>query len=168
MIDISQSEPEILERIITMKTVYFVQHGMALSKDIDATRPLSDSGAKAVHKMATQLQHNNIVIHNIAHSGKLRALQTALIFAQVLNIKNIFELKGMKPNDPSNELIEQITDDASMYVGHLPNIQNVVSNLVTADENMDVIKFQNCAVACIEINSDNSHIKWFILPELCA
>ena len=150
-----------------MITAYFVQHGIALAKDIDETRPLSDAGAAEVDKVASTLKSNNIAISKIVHSGKLRALQTASIIAQVLEINIISEQKGMNPNDVPEKLIEKITEDAVMYVGHLPNIQNVVSNLVTKGKSNNIIKFQNVAVACVEINEDESHIKWFITPQLC-
>ena len=149
-----------------MITAYFVQHGIATAKDIDETRPLSDVGASEVHKIASALKNNNISIRKIIHSGKLRASQTAEIFSQVLEVNMVSETKGMSPNDEPVKLIEQITEDAVMYVGHLPNIQNVVSKLVS-DTNKSVLKFQNAAIACVEINEDETHIKWFITPELC-
>ena len=150
-----------------MITVYLVQHGIALAKDIDETRPLSDIGADEVRSIAFMLKKNNIDIHKIIHSGKLRAVQTASIFAQVLDISIVSQQKGMNPNDEPEKLIEQITEDAVMYIGHLPNIQNVVSNLVTGNNNNSVIKFKNAAVACIEINDKESHLNWFITPGLC-
>ena len=150
-----------------MITVYFVQHGRALTKDIDKTRPLSDIGADEVRRVAATLKRHNIKINKIAHSGKLRALQTAAIFAQLLDVEIVSEIKGMSPNDSPQEFMQQITEDALMYIGHLPHIQHVVSNLVTDVQNNNVVKFQNSAVACIEINEDESHINWFITPELC-
>jgi len=33
-----------------------------------------------------------------------------------------------------------------MYIGHLPNMQYVVANIVTDDANIRVVKFQNSAV----------------------
>ena len=150
-----------------MITVYFVQHGIALAKDIDETRPLSDDGTDEVRNVASMLKNNNIIIRKIVHSGKLRALQTASIFSQILDVNNVSELKGMNPNDVSEKLIEQITEDAVMYIGHLPNMQNVVSKLVTNDKDNNVVKFQNAAVVCVEINEDESHINWFITPQLC-
>jgi len=124
-------------------------------------------GANEVRKIATHLKMNNIKIQNIDHSGKLRAYQTVLIFSEILAIENIFELKGMKPNDLPQELIKQISEDATMYIGHLPNIEKVVSKLISNDENLKVIKFQNSAVTCIEIDGDEAYVKWSVLPELC-
>lgn len=148
-----------------MITVYFVQHAIALPKDIDKKRPLSDVGVEETRKVATKLKEHCINIRKIVHSGKLRALQTASIFSDILEVNNISELTGMKPNDAPDELIQQITEDAVMYIGHLPNIENVVSTLVTGNENSRILKFQNSSVACIVIHGDESHIKWFMTPE---
>ena len=150
-----------------MISVYFVQHGAALAKDIDEKRPLSDTGAAETRQIASQLRDQGVAIQKIVHSGKLRALQTALIFSEILDVDNISELTGMKPNDAPQDLIKQITEDSVMYIGHLPNIQNVVSSLITSDINNTILKFQNSAVACIEIHQDKSLIKWFITPNLC-
>ncbi len=150
-----------------MKTVYFVQHGMAFTKDIDETRPLLAEGVQEVSKVAEQLKINNIQINKIAHSGKLRALQTAAIFSERLNVDDVVELKGLKANDLPDELIEQIGDNATLYVGHLPNIQKVVAKLVAGDEDNMIIKFQNAAVVCVELDEAKTYIKWFLTPELC-
>ncbi len=149
-----------------MISVYFVQHGAALAKDIDEKRPLSDAGADETRQVASQLRDHGVAIQKIVHSGKLRALQTALIFSEILDVDNVSELTGMKPNDAPQELIKQITEDSVMYIGHLPNIQNVVSSLITSDINNTILKFQNSAVACIEIHKDENYIKWFIPPNL--
>ena len=110
--------------------------------------------------------NQGVAIREIVHSGKLRASQTASIFSQILEVKSVTELKVMNPNNAPEKLIEQITEDAVMYIGHLPNIQKVVSKLVTGNDN-GIIQFQNSAVACVEINENESHIKWFITSELC-
>ena len=65
-----------------MITVYFVQHGIAVPKQVDAQRPLSEPGRAEVSRVATQLAKCKISIDTLFHSGKLRARQTAeLIFA---------------------------------------------------------------------------------------
>ncbi|MCW8931847.1 MAG: phosphohistidine phosphatase SixA [Gammaproteobacteria bacterium] len=151
-----------------MLTIYLVQHGVALEKDVDATRPLSDIGIEETTQIAATLLKQGIIINKIVHSGKLRAHQTASIFAEVMNISQISEMSGMKPNDNPDELIEQMTEDGVMYVGHLPNVQIVASNLVGNGQNSGVFQFKNSAVACIEIHEDNNSIKWFLTPELCT
>lgn len=149
-----------------MITNYFVQHGLAEPKEIDATRPLSKEGVEQVRKMATQLHQHGVLIENIYHSGKLRAAQTAQIFAEVLQVKLVNEFKGMNPNDDPHNIISHLKQDNVMFVGHLPNIQKVVSEILSNGKNDDMLKFSNAAVACISQEQGNAFLKWFIKPEL--
>lgn len=149
-----------------MTTVYLVQHGAALPKDVDEERPLSDLGSKETQRLAETLKKQNIRVNKIVHSGKLRAMQTASIFSNVLNVSHISEVTGLKPNDDPDVLIQQMTDDAVMFVGHLPNLQNVVSRLVSGNKEAKVLQFQNSAVVCVELEGSEAHIKWFLTPDL--
>ena len=150
-----------------MKKIYLVQHGTAHSKDVDEKRPLTDSGIKDTRKIAEYLKKNEVVISKIYHSGKLRASQTAEIFSEIMAVNNISALPGMNPNDKPEELIRQMNEDNVMYIGHLPNLQKVVSKIIAHDESIDVIKFQNSAAVCVESEDDTSRIKWFITPAIC-
>ena len=64
--------------------LYLVQHGEAVSKDIDPGRPLSPDGVMAVQSIATHMFNRHIELNRVYHSGKLRAHQTAEIFADTL------------------------------------------------------------------------------------
>ena len=150
-----------------MKTLYFAQHGIAHPEDFDPTRSLSEIGIDEVRRVAAYLKDHNIVITKICHSGKFRAQQTARLFAETLGINNIAEINGLNPNDDPSSLIKQLTEDAVMYVGHLPNIENVVTQLISSDKNKPVIKFQNAAVACVEMDSSSASLKWIITPSMC-
>lgn len=147
--------------------VYFVQHGVALSKDVDAKRPLSDIGANETLKVAEYLKNHQVSISKICHSGKLRAEQTAKIFSVHLAIDSIHALQGMDPNDDPSILINNLNEDGVMYVGHLPNIQKVMSRLASCHEDSIVVKFQNSALVCVEITNGEGAILWFITPGMC-
>ena len=149
-----------------MTALYFVQHGIAEPKEVDSSRPLSKTGVDITNQIAGYLNKHGIVIDEIFHSGKLRAHQTATIFAEKLNISTITQLEGMSPNDDPAILISKITGDSAMYVGHLPHVQKVVSKIITGDENIKVIDFQNSAVACIEKDGNKGYLKWFLTPEI--
>lgn len=150
-----------------MKTIFFVQHGLAHNKDVSVDRNLSDLGRKQTSKVATYLQNNNIVINKICHSGKLRAEQTAQIFSQVLAVNNICGLSYLSPKGDPDQLISQINEDAVMYIGHLPNLQKVLSKLLCNDQDNKVVSLQNSAVACIEIEAEQASLKWFITADMC-
>lgn len=150
-----------------MKTVYFVQHGSAHPTEVDSSRPLTDIGIDQVRRVASYLREHNIVIAKICHSGKLRAQQTALLFSEILGVDNISEINGMDPNDSATKLLAQLTEDAVMYVGHLPNLTNSVALLISGNSNKPVLKFKNAAVACVEIDTEAASLQWFITPDMC-
>jgi len=150
-----------------MINVYFVQHGVSQPKEIDEKRPLSEIGRDETQRVANKLKQQGITLNKIYHSGKLRAVQTAELFANIMGVTNISELEGMKPNDDANDFLQQITENAVMYIGHLPHIHKVVSALICGDENCMPIQFQNSAVICIEIDQFQASAKWFINPEMC-
>ena len=147
---------------------YFVQHGISVSSDVDETRPLSIDGEKETAAIAKRLHNIGVHISQINHSGKLRARQTADIFATELSFSPGLEHEGMKPNDDAVSFAETILSDGSdeaLYVGHLPHMQKVVSYLLTGNENSDTIIFQNSAIVCIETGTANSSLLWYLTPE---
>lgn len=150
-----------------MLTVYFVQHAIALPENIEMSRPVSSTGIEETTRIAKYLLEHSIEIKHIYHSNKLRAQQTAELFAEVLQVKSCSALSGMNPGDQPQQLISQVIQDASMFVGHLPNIAKVVSKLISGTDEKQIVNFQNSAVACVEINDDNAILKWFITPEIC-
>ena len=146
--------------------IYFVQHGLALPKDIDPNRPLSAEGRREVETISTYLQKAGVTIKKACHSGKLRAKETAQIFAGKIGNGNILELQGMGPNDDVVEFVTRLESDV-MYVGHLPHMEKAVSYLVAGDETAGVVKFVNAGVVCVEKDGNGYHIGWYLTPSIC-
>jgi phosphohistidine phosphatase len=118
--------------LVAMK-LYLAQHGQAVDKTIDAERPLSDQGRREVSDIAAFFNQTNIEISRIYHSGKLRAAQTAGIFADILHSPQPEPMQGINPNDPVEPVIEQAnqwTQD-TMIVSHFPFLPHLVSVLLT-------------------------------------
>ena len=57
-------------------TIYLVQHGECLAKEIDPNRGLSSEGKATTIQVANIALEAGIKITTIFHSGKLRAKQT--------------------------------------------------------------------------------------------
>jgi len=113
--------------------LYLAQHGLAVDKNIDPDRPLSEQGRLEVTNAALYFKQSGITVNNVYHSGKLRAAQTADIFADVLNIEHCEKLDGINPNDdvePVIDIIHSWTTD-SMVVTHIPFLPRMVSHLLT-------------------------------------
>ena len=149
---------------------FFAQHGLAVDKSIDAERPLSREGIVQTQAIAQQLLAAGVNISKIFHSGKLRARQTAEIFAQVLNLSAVASHEGFSPNDDVRQTKPQLTIEDALYIGHLPHLDKLVSLLVSEDETTGVLIFQNSAVVCLEkgSNKENYSIQWYLSYNLIS
>ena len=147
--------------------VYFVQHGLALSKEKDPNRPLSPEGKRDVERITSYLGKYHLTIRAVCHSGKTRALQTAQIFVDQFKGSQICQLSGMSPNNNVKEFASMLNIENTMYVGHLPHLEKLISYLITGDESKQVIKFVNGGVVCVEKNDSGFYINWYLKPSLC-
>lgn len=148
------------------KTIYFAQHGLAVDKSDDPERPLSEAGIQQTRSIADRLSISNIPVSRIFHSGKLRAAQTAEIFASTLGVSTLSIAGHLLPNDDVTLLANNLKEDNALYVGHLPHLEKLVSFLITGNNEHNIIKFQNSAVACLMKNDIHYQIKWFVTTEL--
>jgi phosphohistidine phosphatase len=151
---------------MTTNRLYFAQHGLAIDKAEDPERPLSDAGISQTQAVAKQFVLSGASISKIFHSGKLRALQTAEIFASALGITTLSASDHLSPNDDVSLIIQTLNINNVLYIGHLPHLEKLLAYLVTGDEGDNIIKFQNSAVVCLEINKDNYQLRWYLTPEL--
>ncbi len=147
--------------------MYFVQHGLALAKEVDPNRSLSADGRKEAKCISAHLRKMGVAVKKVYHSGKTRAEETAQIFADQIGDGSIWELSGMSPNDNAIEFAAALKEDETMYVGHLPHMGKLVSYLVAGDEEAGVVKFANGGVVCVERDSTGFHIEWYLKPSMC-
>ena len=145
--------------------IYFAQHGLAANKAEDPNRPLSSDGIKQTESVARQLQHSSSPVSQIFHSGKLRAAQTAEIFASVINIAEISAIKQLSPGDNVRLLAQNLTTENALYVGHLPHLNKMVSYLVCGDENAGIMQFQNSTIACLQKKASLYQLLWVLSAE---
>ena len=149
--------------------LYLVQHGEAKRKEEDPSRPLTDKGVKDAEKVAKYVSNLGVKVKKIFHSGKLRAKQTAEIFAKHLKPEEVLETDGLNPLDPPEIWVKKLKtiDEDIMLTGHLPHLSKLTSVLVIGDENKEIIKFRNAGVICLERNEQEKWIiLWAIPPEM--
>jgi phosphohistidine phosphatase len=144
--------------------IYLVQHGIALSKDVDPERSLSDEGRCDVEAVAAQLADSDLMIGKIYHSGKTRAEQTAQVFSKLLGSGDTIKVDGMSPNDDVIAFSASL-EDGAMYIGHLPHMEKLLSYLTTGNENSGVLKFTNGGVVCVDL--DCKQVLWCLVPGIC-
>jgi len=157
--------------------LYLVQHGTALPKDENPERPLSDSGRTSVQKVASFLARSQLDINGIVHSGKVRAMQTALLLSETMGRGRIVQecIYPISPNDDIGLLYDAIESGPSeqissgcMVVGHLPYLSKLLSRLVCGDEDETIVHFKPGTVVALERgeNGDGWSVMWVLRPSL--
>jgi len=146
--------------------VYLVQHAESKSEAEDPTRPLTDGGREEVDAVACYVATLGIEVAQIFHSSKLRAKQTAEVFAQHLVVpKGIAEREGLGPlDDPvkAEHLVEQAKGPV-MIVGHLPHLSRLASLLVLGEVEKEVVRFRMGAVVCRARSGESWSIDWTLI-----
>ena len=91
--------------------LYLVQHGDAVPEQLDLERTLSAAGQREVGAVARLLASTGARAVRVAHSGKLRAQQTAELLATALAPGTVPEIMtGLNPNDPVEPMARGIAD----------------------------------------------------------
>ncbi|MEA3492878.1 MAG: phosphohistidine phosphatase SixA [Candidatus Margulisiibacteriota bacterium] len=142
--------------------LYLGQHGEANPENIDPARGLTGKGIADTKKVADFSK--NIKVDEIWHSTKLRAKQTAEIFAKVLGKKAI-EQEGLRPNDPVSPIVKKIDRDL-MVVGHLPFMEKISSFLITGSEDNRPVIFRQAGIVCLENTNSKWGLSWMVTPEV--
>jgi phosphohistidine phosphatase len=149
-------------------SLFLVQHGKSMPKDIDPDQGLSAEGISEVERIASIAKKNKVPVSSIKHSGKKRARQTADIFASNLKPEGgVLETSGLKPLDDVTAIASTIDSmDNIMLVGHLPFMERLTSFLITGSIDKPVLKFQNGGIVCMDRDPDNQYwfIKWALMP----
>jgi phosphohistidine phosphatase len=149
--------------------VYLVQHGEAKAEAEDPARPLTDRGREEVQRVAERAAALGIQVAEIRHSGKLRARQTAEIFAAALSpSRGMREMEGLAPADDPGKARAAIESahDPLMLVGHLPHLSRLGSLLLLGDPGREIIRFRNGAIICLAKVQDHWLVQWILTPEL--
>jgi len=142
--------------------IYLVQHGQAVSEKNDPQRPLAAIGIKETSHIASVAEYYMVPVEQIIHSDKLRARQTAEIFANKLKpAHGLQESPNMAPESDIMPIVERIRNaDNLMFVGHLPFLQKLLSFLITGSSEHQIMKFQYSGIICLE--KDGKSDRWQI------
>ena len=143
--------------------LYLVQHGDALTKEVDPERQLSAQGQADIERLATWLVTNDISVSRICHSGKTRARQTAELLGSVLETGGVLRLtEGLGPNDPPEVFLQglQNVEEDILVVSHLPFVSRVLSQAVTGSPDQQLAQFRPGSIAVVEREKDGA---WFLI-----
>lgn len=106
----------------------------------------------------------------IYHSEKLRAKQTAMVFADALN-RLAEAAPGLNPNDHVQPWADRISKENEdlMLVGHLPFLEKLASFLTSGNESARWIFFRYSAIVCLDQREDKGWgVRWILTPEMAT
>ncbi len=150
-------------------TLYLMRHGEALPESEDPSQPLSARGRVEVERIARHLAEVGLQIAHIGHSGKLRARETAeLLSERLLATKAAHQVDGLAPmSDPQDacERAEKL-HEATIWVGHLPHLDRLVSQLLLRETGRHVLQFAPGTIACLVRTDTGWRLRWVLTPEL--
>jgi phosphohistidine phosphatase len=124
-----------------------------------------------VDRVAAFLQRAGVQVHQIRHSGKRRAEETAAILAEHLEpVDGVVSLAGLAPRDdvrPVAELLNRETRSL-MFVGHRPFMDRLTGLLVAGDTTSTFLRFRRGGIVCLErdAKSWSWSVCWAITPDL--
>jgi phosphohistidine phosphatase len=151
--------------------VYLVQHGEAEPKDVDPVRPLTGRGRQDVQRVAAFAARLGLEVHQIRHSGKARAAQTATILREALSPPGgVVEVSGLAPLDDVRLVAHALAQASQqvMLVGHLPFLARLAGFLVTGDPDHPVVEFRNAGLVCLTRKEDGWLVAWVLTPEMAG
>ena len=96
------------------------------------------------------------------HSNKLRAVQTAQVFASDISTDAQREVTdSLLPNADISTIIDAISDwdDDTLIVGHMPYLSHFVSELLVGSDTHNIVRFTPATVVCLE---RYEHAKWIL------
>ena len=147
--------------------LYLVQHGEAKREDEDPQRSLTEQGAADVERVAAFAARIGLQIHQIRHSGKRRAEQTAQILERHLSpSEGTVALSGLAPKDDVQPVAKALKKETRpvMLVGHLPFLDRLTSLLVTGKSGRSIVQFRNGGIVCLRCEDGDWAIVWIITP----
>ena len=151
-------------------SLYLVQHGKSLPKDVDPEKGLSEEGQSEVEMIAAVARGYGVPVSAVSHSGKKRARQTAEIFATALEAKDrVTERSGIDPMDDVTAVAASLSaEENQMLVGHLPFMERLAAYLITGSIDKPVFKFQNGGIVCLDQDPETGHwfIRWTLMPNI--
>ena len=149
--------------------VYLVQHAKAHSKEENPDRPLTPRGRQDTEQVAALAATLGLQVHEIRHSGKTRAEQTATILGEALEPDaGVVKALGLGPLDdvaPVAEALSQVAESI-MLVGHLPFMERLAGYMLTGDAEQPVVKFHNAGLVCLTRDKERWQVTWIITPSI--
>jgi len=148
-----------------------VQHGEAEPESVNPARPLTEQGRRTAEQVAAFAARMGLQVHQIRHSGKTRAEQTASILGEALSpLGGVVAVPGLAPNDDVHPVANALAAESQpvILVGHLPFLARLAGLLLTGDADRPVVQFHNAGIVCLVREKDVWHVAWILTPEMAG
>jgi phosphohistidine phosphatase len=149
--------------------LYLVRHGAAKPQEEDPSRPLTARGAAEVERMAVFAAHLGVCVGQIRHSSKLRARQTAQIFAGALApAQGVVDASGLEPEDDVLPFAKALQREAGplMIVGHLPFLVRLAACLLAGHPESLLVRFDHVSIVSLVHKNGRWSLEWALSPEV--
>jgi len=149
------------------RRLYLLRHGEAKSKEEDPQRGLTDAGRADVTGMAAWAAVVGVQVDEIRHSGKLRAQQTAEIFAEHLGVRAVAS-PGLAPNDDVAVVASVIEREQGvvMLAGHLPFLERLAALMITGNSESKVLTLEASALLELSKRDHGWRVTGLMQPRL--
>lgn len=153
--------------------LYFLRHGQAGDRaewhEDDAKRPLAASGREEMARVASSFAKLGLALDAIVTSPLTRALQTADIVAQHLNMQDKLVVEDrLAPGFGMHALGKLLNAhpgaDALMLVGHEPDLSQTIRELVGGKIVLKKGGMAYVRVACPPLKK--AELVWLVQPSL--
>jgi len=151
--------------------VYLVQHGEAEAKNVDPVRPLTARGRAEVERVAAVAARLGVKVHQIRHSYKTRAEQTAAILGEALSpAAGVVPATGLAPRDEVHSVAEMLAHESEplVLVGHMPFMARLTGLLIAGDGDCPVVQFCQGGIVCLVRQEGRWSVDWALTPALAA
>jgi len=152
--------------------VILVRHGKA-SKDTtiptDAERPLTKRGRADAEAIAQFIAAAGVQVHQIRHSGLVRARETAEIFGKHLKPSGgVIPVRGLHYADPVEELARDLSLEVQpvMLVGHNPFMERLVAAMLLIKRDIVPVLFATSTTVCLDYVAGAWTVRWALHREL--
>jgi phosphohistidine phosphatase len=136
----------------------------------DSERPLSPKGRRQTERLGTFLAERGFAPDAIVASPKLRAKQTAELFADALGIAFSIDdrLGGPLDFDDVGAIAERVGGSSVVLVGHDPDFSDLAA-LLTGTEYLPIKKGAMARIdMSVPVQPNGGVLRWLLPPELLA
>ncbi len=160
--------------------VFIYRHAHAEPGEVDELRKLTSKGRSQIRALAGALSHSVFdEVSEIWHSSLVRAIETAVMFQQLVPVLGNVSLHTVYELDPSSKidvmarLLGQCEGDV-IAVGHNPFLEELVTELCSGEAGLGLISLKKGGMVCLERTVEVSKntpaglwtIQWYFLPKL--